>query len=312
MISRAQTIRLAFFFLVGFAILITIFILLLGAKLTEKRDFYKIEFDDTSVAGLQIGGAVLYRGIRIGRIEDIAIDRERITNIIVTISVKQDTPIKTDQVATLVMVGITGLKQIEITGGTDNAPFLAPGGSIQAGRSLFDNISQTAEVLTAKIESVIDNIIHITNKENQDRIDSILHSVDVMLSESHRPIINTMVYIEDITSELAIATVKANNLLAKLDSAIDEEQLANIITNAETISANLAQVDGTQITDMMERLTETINRTNILMTRVDGMVHKSSPDIVSTISELRETIENLNEFTRLITEDPSILLRGVR
>jgi len=312
MVSRAQKIRLAVFFVIGFSILSTIIISLLGSKFTEKRDNYYISFENTSVAGLQIGGAVLYRGIRIGRIDDIQIDSERIQDIIVQVSVKRGTPIKADQVATMVNIGITGLKQIELSGGTNEAPFLQAGSRILAGRSLFDNITDTAEILTAKLEIIVDNIIEITNQQNQQKFANILANIDVVVGDSQRPLVNTVANIEKISAELAVAMVSARDMMDKLNNALGADRVTRIAENTETVTNSLAQVDFTQINVTMERLNDTINRTNLAMSRIDSLIQKNSSDLSAAIQELRESLENLNEFTRLISEEPSLLIRSRR
>ena len=316
MVSKAQKIRLAVFLIIGFTILLSIIIMLLGSKITEKRDIYQIVYEDTSVAGLQIGGAVLYRGIRIGRIEEIEIDRNNISNIIVKISIKHETPVKADQEATLVAVGITGLKQIELSGGTNESAFLKPGDTILAGKSLFDNISDKAEVLAVKIEQIMDNIINITHKSNQEKLDNIISNIDLIIADSQKPLTQTMKNIDEITSELALATVTANDILSKLDYIIDSDKISNILTNTETITTNIAGVDikniEAQANITITRLNDAILKATNMISRLDAIVQKNSPDINATIEELRETIENLNEFTRLITDDPSILIRSRR
>jgi hypothetical protein len=49
-----------------------------------------------------------------------------------------------------------------------------------------------------------------------------------------------------------------------------------------------------------------------MVSRLDAVVQKNSPDLNSIIEELKETVENLNEFTRLIADDPSLLIRSSR
>jgi phospholipid/cholesterol/gamma-HCH transport system substrate-binding protein len=312
MISKAQKVRLAVFFIIGFTVLATILVMLLGSKITERRDNYSISYEDTSVAGLQIGGAVLFRGIRIGRIDDIQIDRENINAIIVYISVKHGTPIKADQIATLVGIGITGLKQIELSGGTNEAPFLQPGGRIQAGRGLFESIGDRAEVLTLKVETIIDNIIEITNPHNQIKIESILSSIEVMLSESQQPVVKTMSNISEISQQLSVAMVSAQEIIENINEAFGEERLVNIVKSTEKMMTDIAEIDLTQINTTFERLNESIARTNVTIGRVESLLHRSSPDISASLVELRETLESLNEFSRLIAEDPSILIRSRR
>jgi phospholipid/cholesterol/gamma-HCH transport system substrate-binding protein len=312
MISKAQKVRLAVFFIIGFTVLATIIVMLLGAKITEKRDNYTISYEDTSVAGLQIGGAVLFRGIRLGRVEDIQIDRENINAIIVHISLRHGTPIKADQTATLVGIGITGLKQIELAGGTNEAPFLEPGGRILAGRGLFESIGDRAEVLTLKVEAIIDNIIEITNPQNQLKIESILNSIEVMLSESQQPVVKTMSNISEISQQLNVAMVSATEIMENINEAFGEDRLVNIVKSTEKMMSDIAEIDLTQINETFERLNESIARTNVTIGRVESLLHRSSPDISAALVELRETLESLNEFSRLIAEDPSILIRSRR
>jgi len=312
MVSKAQKARLAVFFIVGFVVLLSIFVLVLGSRITERRDTYYVVYEGTSVAGLQMGSAVLYHGIRIGRVEDIQIDRERIINVVVTISVQRGTPIKADQEAALVSVGITGLKQIEIRGGTDDSPFLKPGDTIPAGRTLFENIADRAEVLAHQFEQIMANIIEITNEANQERLASILASVDNIVSESQSSLIQTVANVGEITSEMAIATVAVTDAMQKINELLHSEEINNIIANTEIVTANMAKLDINSINNTITSLNESIQRATTTISRIDAVVHRSSPEINATILELRETIENLNEFSRLITDDPSMLIRSRR
>ena len=316
MITKAQKVRLAVFFIIGFSVLLIVFVLLLGSKITEKKDYYRIIYEDSSVAGLQIGGAVLYRGIRIGRIENIEIDRNQISNIVISISVAAGTPIKADQEAILIMVGITGLKQIQLIGGSNDAPFLKSGDIIPTGRTLFEGIADRTEVLADKIEIIMDNIISITSQKNQEKLSNIIDNIDIIINQSQQPIVQTMSNIQEITVHLTTTTAMVNDLLVKLDQLFEEEKINNIVKNTETITNQLANIDinllETQINEVLRSLNETIQRTTTMITRIDGAVQKNSPEISDIIEELRETVENLNEFTRLLADDPSLLIRSSR
>ena len=312
MVSKIQKVRLAIFLMVGFSILITILILLLGTKLTEKRDEYKIIFEDTSITGLQIGGGVLYRGIRIGRVENIQIDRDRITDIIISISVIGGTPIKADQEATLVAVGITGIKQIELRGGSNESSFLRSGDIIPTGRTLFDNLTDRAETLVYKIEHIMDNIVEITNTDNQTKLNSILSNIDHIVADTHSSLTPTIENIKNISSELFIAISATNNILAKLDYIIDKESIRNIVLNTETISTSISEIDFSQINSTIQLMNESILKASVMISRLDALVQRNSPDFNAIIEELRETIENLSEFSRIISDDPSILIRSRR
>ena len=79
-----------------------------------------------SVTGLQDGGTVRYRGVPVGTVTDIRIDRNNIEHIRVSLALDPDTPVKTDTIATLALQGVTGLAYVELTGGTQDSPRLQP------------------------------------------------------------------------------------------------------------------------------------------------------------------------------------------
>ena len=152
MVSKAQKFRLGIFIAFSSVLLIVFLVVVAGNKLLEKRDEYYIHYEDTSVIGLQVGGQVKYHGISVGRVDDIRIDKEDVKMVIVTISVKEGTPLKEDILATLAPVGITGLKQIELSGGTNEAKLLKPKSNILPGKSVLDSITGKAEIIAEKLK----------------------------------------------------------------------------------------------------------------------------------------------------------------
>ncbi|HPY96403.1 MAG TPA: MlaD family protein [Candidatus Cloacimonadota bacterium] len=312
MVSKAQKIRLGVFLLAGLFCLLVLVILIAGSKMMEKRDKYYIRYDNTSVSGLQVGGHVMYNGIKIGRIENIQIDKKDVTSVIVDLTVIQGTPIKENTEATLIAVGITGLKQIELTGGTNDAKNIPVGSFIKPGKSLFDNISDKAEVIANKVDAVLTNIIEITNKENQTNLEQTLANLKTISQDIKTPINNSLNNVETLTYELSRTLLKANQILEDINTITQSGKVNKIVDNLEVATNKLSDIDTkkleNEILETGKKLNETVNKANILMNRIDALVQKNSPDINATIENLRETIENLNEFSRQISDDPSMLI----
>ena len=120
-IARAQRARLGLFLLTSGSILIIVLAIVTGTKLFEKRDLYFVRYQDVSVSGLEKGAQVKYHGVRVGRVEDIYIDPDQIETVIVTLALDHNTPIKSDVKAVASSLSLTGIKIIEITGGTSEA-----------------------------------------------------------------------------------------------------------------------------------------------------------------------------------------------
>ena len=105
-----------------------------------------------SVSGLNVKAAVKYRGVDVGYVRRIAIDRDNPERVRLLLDIERGTPIKVDTVAVLATQGITGLAYVDLTGGRREAAALeAPAdGSypeIRTGPSLFVRIDTAVTTL---------------------------------------------------------------------------------------------------------------------------------------------------------------------
>jgi hypothetical protein len=169
MITKSQKIRLGIFSVVAVSILIITLFLLSVDQFIEDQDIYYIAYEDVSVGGLDVGSPVKYLGLKVGSVKKIKIDPNNINRIIVQIGLTEGTPIKKDVEAEISTIGITGLKIIELRGGTNEAEILKPGRYINAGQSFTEAITGKAEVIAEKIEQALNNLIAFTSSENQEK-----------------------------------------------------------------------------------------------------------------------------------------------
>lgn len=97
------------------------FILWLGGYSKEENfKYYEIHTQE-SVAGLGIKAPVRLLGVEVGSVEEINIYDQDELGVNIRIKVKNNTPIKEDTFATLQLQGITGLKFIQLQGGSKNS-----------------------------------------------------------------------------------------------------------------------------------------------------------------------------------------------
>ncbi|MDP8220336.1 MAG: MlaD family protein [Candidatus Stygibacter frigidus] len=309
MVGRAQKIRLGIFVTLLSVLMLATLIFIAGDKLMEKWDYYYITYSDVSVNGLQVGGQVRYHGIEIGKVEEIKIVPDDVTKIRVKISITQGTPVKTDTEAHLVLVGITGLKIVELKGGSNSTLLLKPGSEIIPGVSVLDNLSGKAEVMAEKLEMIMNNILAITDSDNQDRISSILTSVDTILITNREPVNNIIVNLDSTTAELTELLHSSNEILARLNSIIQSSTIDTMLTNFKDVSSELADLE---IADLIDQMNLTARQINSTVQKIDLTVLRSQQDLLDTITSMREAADYLEDFSRRISEDPTILLRGGR
>ncbi len=409
MVSKAQKVRLGIFLAIGSFLLILFFGAVAGSRLVQKRDIYYIEFADYSISGMQVGGAVNFSGIRIGRVDAIRIDPNDVSKIILTISIQEGTPIKEDAEAVLTPVGITGLKAVEIRGGTNAAATLKPRSFIKAGTSMFDDITDRAVSIADKIDIISANIADMTGDENRENIAKILLQTSLLLEETRKNIAGTLTSLNTIaanaakiseaaggnldkitdnltknmdeltstttrnidaigaqsnasleamtkqlsteinllttnlnqgineltnqtsfllqdtryhlnaigshsdilvvqtTKQLAEISANINESLTRVNQLISNPYFDSLLVNVNTLSGQLAEAN---LKTLISELSLTVKNTGNLVSNVDRTFTRSRSNIVETLDALREASENLNEFSKQIADDPSILIRG--
>jgi phospholipid/cholesterol/gamma-HCH transport system substrate-binding protein len=314
MVTRSQRIRLGIFVSLSLAALIISLIIIIAPKLFEAHENYYIAFEDVSVTGLQEGSAVKYQGLQVGYVSDIRIDPENIKTVILEINLEQGVPIKVDTRAEINFLGITGLKLIELRSGSNQADALPPGSFIPSGSSLAEEITGKAEVITEKVELILNNLIRVTNDENAERVlsvvDTLAHAVQLFngfVKTNRDPFSTTLQNAERFSSELDSITFYATSLIKSWDSFAKSDTLAQIVSNFAEVTEELTEAE---LVRLFSEIGVTLEQTNNMLKDIEISFATSRVDLVYTIGQLKETSDYLNQFSRLISEDPSILVRG--
>lgn len=299
-ITRAQKVRLGVFLTVSIGLMVVVIAIITGANLMERRDNYVLKFRGTSVSGLEIGAQVKYNGVRVGRVERIYIDPDTIETVVINISLEHDTPIRVDTKASISSLSLTGLKIIELTGGTSSSPRLKPGSEIETVKSSFDMISGKAEIVAEKLEMVLSNLVILTSGENRDRILALVDNTTKVLNEVHGILSDNR---EPIAITIANFETASDNIRELSESPALKRTLANLDSTTTNIQA--AQI-GAAVIEMREAL----EKAKLTFMHVDLTLLQGRRDLLMSLEVLRESLDSFNEFSRRISEDPSLLLRG--
>lgn len=294
-ISRAERARLGVFLVIGVAALAIFFSVTLGLRLTKTTKTYHAFFEGESLSGLEQGATVKYTGVPIGKVDKIAYQPSDLSKVKVMIKVQSDFPIKTDMYATTGMLGITGLKYVEILGGSDTAQLLKGGSEIPTRVSMFSAISGKAEAIVAKIELLVNNLNVLSNPDS-------LKSLRVMLD-------NVAAITGDARTMTAEVTPKVN---AMASSA------AELVTKADLIAADVKKFTGSldsvfSAGTVTRTLTSVDSAAIALKTVAENMallVRQSREDFTVTMQNLREATESANQLAKMLEENPSLLIKG--
>jgi phospholipid/cholesterol/gamma-HCH transport system substrate-binding protein len=319
--NQAQKIRLGIFLVASSSVLLIIIAFFTAREVFKKEDVYFISYEGISVGGLEIGSPVKYLGIKVGSISRITIDPENVNSVIVEIALRPGTPIKEDAEADITSIGITGLKNIEIRGGTNEAESLEPGSFINPGSSITEEITGKAEIIAEKAEKVLNNLQLFTEPENLNKIiqmadkislladnaNTTLLKIDSVVTDSQDDVRKIITDTRQISGRLIESSEALEETLDHIKYLIKSDTVGDILENFRNVSLKLREAE---VGTMIENIANVANQTQELLLKIDNDLDRSSQDFSESLRLLKITLDNLAEASRKINNDPSILIRG--
>jgi phospholipid/cholesterol/gamma-HCH transport system substrate-binding protein len=123
-----------------------------------ERSLYRVRFE-TSVAGVLVGSAVMFNGIKVGEVTNLKIDPDNPHQVITTISVAPATPVRTDTLASLDIGSLTGIATVALTGGNPEAPPLRSTDSqpplLIADPLAWQSMTQAARLALQRVDGIL-------------------------------------------------------------------------------------------------------------------------------------------------------------
>lgn len=160
---------------------------------TANRVTYAIRFDGPA-SGLRQGSAVLFNGIRMGEVTQLALNPENPRQVLATVEVDQAAPVRADTRVGLDFQGLTGIASVALTGGSSSAPplvsangkpplLIADAGATQDVTQAARNVLRRMDDLLAEngaLNKTFKNVEQFSAvlAQNSQRIDNILAGLE--------------------------------------------------------------------------------------------------------------------------------------
>ena len=298
--------RNANYFLVGlsslllFVGLVAFVVWLARFQVAKQFDIYDINFVGP-VRGLSEGGEAHFNGIKVGEVTKIALDRTNPANVVATIRVTSDVPIRTDSYATLEPQGITGVNYIQITAGTAGKPLLkstVPPGTtpVLASRpsALSDLLQGSGTVLAATVDA-LNRVNRLLSDRNIKSLTDSMQNVDAITVELRQ----RKAVIED-----------AENAVKSIDQA------AQSLKQLSDSSQQMLGGDGKRalhdVADAASQIKAAATEAHQLIVRLQGpsgdFANTGLPQLTQAAASLQQTSESLNRLVGEIEQNPQVLV----
>jgi phospholipid/cholesterol/gamma-HCH transport system substrate-binding protein len=284
MTTKTQKLRVGVFTASAIALAALVLIVFGGLRFWQTRDHYKIVFPK-SVMGLDEGALVYLAGIHVGTVDSIDISHDDLRSVVVSISVDHGTPIHVDTEAHLEYAGITGLKVIDLQGGSYAAPQVPEGGVIIAGEGVLEKFQHQAEQLVDESQTImkhadqiVDNLVTITEPARFAAIDQIL----------------------------AQANVTATNLAATSDALHGMVGENRVMLHQSLIALRDTATSANELLD--GPIAQLAANGNDLVSQVKTFVTANQGPLRAALFDLKQASRSFKELAREVRQRPSRLL----
>jgi phospholipid/cholesterol/gamma-HCH transport system substrate-binding protein len=307
--TKAERIRLGIFVLFMSFLVLGTAAFLIGKKITEKFTPYKTRFIE-SVDGLNPGAKVKLNGIVVGQVTGLEVDKEDLNAVIVNFEISSETPVKTTMTANLIGgISLTGLKSIELSGGSPKDPNAQKGSFIPSSVSGLKQITGQAENIAEKIESVLNNLLSITGDYNQKRLMNIATNLDHISAKIDTFFVKNSKDMNEIPKQLKLVLENANAAVVELKTIESSTELA--IARLDTLASRTdRKIQNLQLEAAIKSINDAAKSAELLAKRGDQLIYRNQEDLSVVVRYLKEAVENLNDVSRQVRENPSLLIRG--
>jgi len=283
--SNPNYFRLGVFVLAAIGVLIAVILIFGGGKIFQ-RSFMVETYIKQSVTGLDTGAAVRFRGVKIGQVtmvslsgdlyeKDIPFDERRLY-VVVRMQIFGE-KVNEDQIKEFVQnnlrarvksMGITGVNYVEFD-------FVSKASSIPQLPYTWKSDYPVIPSLPNQVDEIMSGIQKLIGAINEMNIDGAQKKIDKLLDN-----LNVMIAGDGKGNEGVIKSVQELNIiLARIAKVTDKEELSVLMRELVAATTSLRQT----------------------ITSVQG-------DTVLTMDNIKQTSENLNEFSRIVSQSPSSLI----
>ena len=323
MASQKTKFAVGLFLVCGMVFAVLVIIWLGMSRFLEKGRYYVTYFDE-SVQGLNIDSPVKYRGVFIGRVDniDVAPDSKLIQ---VVLKIESGQTLDSNIVAQLKSVGITGSMFIEIDRKKAREPDQSPKLNFPTKYPIVASKPSEIGELISGINAVLDQIKSLDLRGITERIKLTLENIDQKVSQAD---------VKRISDSLEASLGRVNQLLNdqrwnRILNSVDQGVLSfnSVIKSAnrslDQVDKTIVRIDG--IVEEKEKTIKTaidgfklamqsandfLKKGSSLINGTDASVTNLMQYLLIVAQNLEKASENLNQILELLADQPSQLIFG--
>jgi len=276
---------------------------------------YLIHFEQQALDGLEVGATVTLRGIKVGRVEDYALDATRLNRVRVEVRLDRRAPIRTNTLAVVTRNIVTGIAGIALV---NPEPAGAPLTEvppeerypvIREGRSDLDEIAGRVSEVGDMASITLSNINQLLSEENRDAVMATVRS----LRELSAGLNQRLVTVDRTLQQVGAAATAVGAGAARLGQA--GERVATVVEHSsEGLDRALAETEKTLAAargaiDEVARASGTLQAQAVTTARrLEASAVSVDDQLGAALAEMRLSIEAATRVLDQLREPRSALL----
>ena len=285
--SNPNYFRLGVFVLAAIGVLVAV-ILIFGSGQLFRKSFMIETYLEQSVTGLDTGAAVRFRGVKVGQVTMIGLSgdiyekdvpfEKRLQYVVVRMQIFGDKLtenqivefVKNDLHARVKSMGITGVNYVEFDFSKSASDYTPLVYGWKPAEQVIPALPSQADEIISGLQKFVYTLNHADFEGTQKKFDSLLVNLNLLMAGDGK------------SNEGLVRSVQSLNvIIERIAKVTDKEELNFLMRELIGVIASLRQT----------------------VTSIQG-------DTTATIENLKQTTENLNEFSRIASQSPSSLIWG--
>ena len=257
-----------------------------------------------SIPGLNPQAAVRYRGLEVGKVDEITFDPTTSGRIIIRLSVDPEAPVTTSTFASLGYQGVTGIAFIQLDDDKTGSPLLKTDNErvavIPLRPGFLDQLEKRGLVILEKTEELMTRADNLLSPENQKTMLSAFESV-ARTAEAYGEIPRQL---EPTLARLPELTRQAEQSMASFNEL--SNSATSMTRNFDQLATNLQAPDGP-----IARLNTTVDRVGGSLEAVTSDLElQTLPHLVAMTDEARTSLRAVRRTATSLSDRPQSILFG--
>jgi len=305
MASDRIKLSLGLFMATGIILIVTTVIWLGVSKFFETGDFYEIYFDE-SVQGLDVGSTVKYRGVPVGRVEELTVAPDyKMIKALIKIT-HEDRNKKRDNtfnvVAQLKSQGITGIMYIELLVYNKEHGSYIRKYNFKTNYAVIPSIPSGMTQIKSEIEEITKDFKEIKFKEVVDEALLVLKNLNVKMESYDSVKLNKMIDKTMVSLDKTLASI--DKILVNMNNVVNDNKMI--------VNSSLKAIEET-----VGNTNKLVAETRKLMADSSLMINSSKTDMKKlsynmkkTMSYIEKSAENMSSLMEKLKEQPSVIFQN--